>query len=245
MPNRSNTARSTLTPPPSTGRRSSFRPSSFSCRRCPPQQRSTSQSSPSRVTTPGGPAVGGQHVGHRAHGARRAVGHGPQAGRKGVQRLVEHRLGRDLGGFSACGVNCPRGSSGSTRPRCPAGTTPSAGGVALAQDHLGGAPADVDHQPALVGLRQQVRDPLVDQARLFVARHHLDAESPGWPAPCAGNRRGCALRAGSGWPRRAPAACLKPCSRSAKRARQSQPRCMAARLRFLFSSRPLPWRTFP
>jgi len=35
----------------------------------------------------------------------------------------------------------------------------------------------------------------------------------------------------------------KPARRSPKRARQSQPRCMASGVRLRFSSRPLPWRT--
>jgi hypothetical protein len=52
-----------------------------------------------------------------------------------------------------------------------------AGRIALAEDHFGRTPADVHHQPALVGLRQQARNPLVDQAGFFLAGDDLDAEA--------------------------------------------------------------------
>ena len=47
----------------------------------------------------------------------------------------------------------------------------------LAQDQLGGSAADVHHQPALVGLRQQVGHALVDQARFFAAGNHVDGKA--------------------------------------------------------------------
>ena len=47
----------------------------------------------------------------------------------------------------------------------------------LAQDQLGGAAADVHHQPAFVGLRQQVGHALVDQARFLAAGDHVDGKA--------------------------------------------------------------------
>ena len=53
----------------------------------------------------------------------------------------------------------------------------------MTQDQFGGAPADVHHQPALGGLGQQVRHPLVDQARFFASRNHVDRESQNLVGP--------------------------------------------------------------
>ena len=44
----------------------------------------------------------------------------------------------------------------------------------LAQNEFGGAPPDVHHQAALVGLREQAGDALVDQPRFFGAGDDVD-----------------------------------------------------------------------
>ena len=44
----------------------------------------------------------------------------------------------------------------------------------FAQNQLGGAPANVHHQAALVGLGQQSRHALVDQSGLFGAGNHIN-----------------------------------------------------------------------
>ena len=48
---------------------------------------------------------------------------------------------------------------------------------ALADDDLGAAAADVDHQPALIFIRQIVRHARIDQARLFHAGDDFDGET--------------------------------------------------------------------
>ena len=45
------------------------------------------------------------------------------------------------------------------------------------QNQLGGAPADIDYQPPLVRARQEAGRALVDQARFFAARHHVDGHA--------------------------------------------------------------------
>ena len=48
------------------------------------------------------------------------------------------------------------------------------GFVALAQNQLGRAPTDIDHQASFIGLRERMGGPLVDEARLFGARNYAD-----------------------------------------------------------------------
>jgi hypothetical protein len=50
----------------------------------------------------------------------------------------------------------------------------SSGPVVLAEDALGAAAADVDHQPPVLGAGGQVRDAHVDQACLLAAGDHFD-----------------------------------------------------------------------
>ena len=55
---------------------------------------------------------------------------------------------------------------------------------ALSQNHFGRAPANINHQAALVGLRQQMRDTLVNQSGFFTARNHVDGKPQCFlPAP--------------------------------------------------------------
>jgi hypothetical protein len=53
----------------------------------------------------------------------------------------------------------------------------SLGIQAAADDELGGAPADVDHEPGRVRRRQDVRDAEVDEPRFLVAGDHVDREA--------------------------------------------------------------------
>jgi hypothetical protein len=183
MPSRSNTARSTLTPPPITALRSSRMPSMRSLSALPAfSRRSSSQSRPSRVTRPGSAAGRGQHVADRADGAGGAVGHVPLVAGVAGERVVEHGLGRHLGGAEGGGgelafaevFHRPGDAAHAVRLH-------ALGHQGLADDHFGGAPADVDHQPAFavggVGVRQHVRHALVDQAGFFAPRDHVDAEA--------------------------------------------------------------------
>ena len=48
---------------------------------------------------------------------------------------------------------------------------------ALAKDHLGGAATDIDHQPAVVRLRQQVGHALIDQPRFFAASNDINRKT--------------------------------------------------------------------
>ena len=95
--------------------------------------------------------------------------------------------------------------------------------AALAEDHLGGAPADVDHQPRACRRAAGA----TRRRRSAVLPRGPEMTSIGWPsaacARAAGRRRGCAPRAASAWPPRAPAADAKPRSRSAKRRQAVQP----------------------
>jgi len=141
-------------------------------------RRSVSQSRPAAGDQAGGPAVGAQHLGHGTHRARGAVGHVPFGGREGVQRLVDLGLGRHLGGLEGGRGDLTLGevAVGPGHAAQPVGLH-APGLVALAEDHFRRAAADVHHQPALVGLRQQARDALVDQPRFFLARDHLDGKT--------------------------------------------------------------------
>ena len=47
----------------------------------------------------------------------------------------------------------------------------------MAQDQLGGAPANVRHQPALIRLRQHFCHALVDQAGFFAPGNHVDGKA--------------------------------------------------------------------
>ncbi|MPM90734.1 hypothetical protein SDC9_137856 [bioreactor metagenome] len=95
-----------------------------------------------------------QHVAHGAHGAGRSVGHVPGVALIGVERFVEHGLGRHLGGFKGARRELavreiPRGPCHAAHAeRCHGG-----GRELAAQDDFGGAATDVDHQTAFVRLR--------------------------------------------------------------------------------------------
>ena len=120
----------------------------------------------------------GQHVGHRADGAGRAVSHVPFARSVGAQRFVQHGLG---GHFGPCKRGLGELAVGEVLHGPGHTAHPIAfrhvGGEALAQDQLGRAAANVHHQPALVRLRQQVGHALIDQARFFPAGNHVNRKA--------------------------------------------------------------------
>ena len=119
-----------------------------------------------------------QHVADGADGARGAVGHIPAAGPVGVERLVQHRLGGDLGHLERRWGELRVGEV----PHGP-GHAAHAVGLhdlrveTLAQDQLGGASADVHHEAALGGLWQRVRHALVDQPGFFAPGDDVDREA--------------------------------------------------------------------
>ncbi|MNT05903.1 hypothetical protein D3C72_1405480 [compost metagenome] len=127
-------------------------------------------------------AGGSEHVAHRADGAGGAVGHVPLVAGVAGERVVQHGLGRDFGGAKGGGgelafaemLHRPGDAAHAVRLH-------ALGLERVADDHFGGAPADVDDEAALlvgrVGVRQVVRHALVDQAGFFPARDHVDAEA--------------------------------------------------------------------
>jgi hypothetical protein len=123
--------------------------------------------------------------------------------------------------------------TGTTRPRVSCGA---------AEDQLGRAAADVDHQPRLVG-RLQKGHAGIDQAGFLAARDHLDRESPAPPRRAAGRRCGCAPRAASASPPRAPARWCIAVQPRAKRRRQARPRSAASSVSSPLASSPPPRRT--
>jgi hypothetical protein len=121
-----------------------------------------------------GLATGSEHFRHGACRARRAERLLPAAGHEIGHRLFQLGAGCHLGHAEGLGGVAPVGEV--AHRQADAADLEGLGLLGLAaraQDHLGGAAADVDHQPAYVG-GLQVRDAGVDQARLFAARDHLD-----------------------------------------------------------------------
>ena len=56
---------------------------------------------------PGSPTGRSQHVAHCADGARRTIGHVPSIASIGVERFIEHRLGRDFSRVKCVGGELP------------------------------------------------------------------------------------------------------------------------------------------
>ena len=88
--------------------------------------------------------------------------------------------------------------------------------AALAEDHLGGAPADVDDQARRVG-GLQARHAGVDEPRFLAPGDHLDRVAQRRPVRAAGRHCGCAPRAASASPPRAPGAARSRPVAAAKR----------------------------
>ena len=124
-----------------------------------------------------GDAVGGQDLRHRAHRAGRPQGLLPLLAREERERLLQLGACRDLGGAEVLGRVAAFGEV--LQREADAAHGERLGVVrraAHAQDHFGGAPADVDDQARqLAGL--QARDALVDQAGFFAAGDDLDGQA--------------------------------------------------------------------
>ena len=119
-----------------------------------------------------------QHIADSAHGTGRSVGRAPVVGVVGVQRFVQYSRGGNLGHlkgfFAELAIGKVAGGPGNAAH---AKGLHDLGCQALAQDQLGGASTNVDHQAALVAGRQHVGDALVNQARFFAARDHVDGKA--------------------------------------------------------------------
>ncbi len=122
-------------------------------------------------------AVGHQQLRHRSRRARRAERFLPVHRRERFERLFQLGAGGDLRGaerrFAEAAVAEPahRQADAADLERLGAHR-----GAAAAEDHLGGAPADVDDEARPVrGL--QPRDAGVDQPRLLAAGDHLDRQA--------------------------------------------------------------------
>ena len=118
--------------------------------------------------------VGREQLRDRAHGARGAQRLVPVIRCKRPQRFFQLGPRCHLGGTKGLlGVTAVakifhrQADAADAEGFRPPGLPP------LAQDHLGGAPADVDHQARQVG-RLQPCHPGVDQPRLLTPRDHLD-----------------------------------------------------------------------
>src|SRR6218665_2831974 len=174
MSSSSNTARSTLMTPPMTARRSSLSPSMRSrSALCARNMRSCSQFRPARAIWPPPPTP--PPPTNPPPRPRGPVAPLPGLRLEGSQCFIEHRLGRDLGRQKGRGAERAAGKV-ALRP-CDAAHLVGGHGLRaelLAQNQLGGAPADIDDQPPLVRLRQQPGHALVDQPRFFGAGDHVD-----------------------------------------------------------------------
>ncbi len=115
------------------------------------------------------------HVGDRADGAgradrllpvapRKSPDDGLQLGARGKLRLLHGALAHLAVGEKAQAVGDAAHEKAFEPERAIAG----------ADDELGGAAADVHHQPLVLRRRQLVGDAEVDEARLLAARHDLD-----------------------------------------------------------------------
>ena len=119
-------------------------------------------------------AGGGQDLRDRAGRARRAQRLAPVAAREGLQRLLELGAGGDLRGAEAL-----LGEQAVAEIAHRQADAADAEGLGLhrhaarADDQLGRASADVDHQPR-VHRGLQPRHALVDQPRFLAAGDHLD-----------------------------------------------------------------------
>ena len=124
------------------------------------------------------PAGCRQHVAHRSHRAGRAVGHVPGVLLMGVERLIQHRFGGDLGHLKRIGgelalwkvTRRPGNAAHAVRLH-------HRGLHALAQNQFGRSATDVQHQSALVRGWKQLRNALVNQPGFFTARYHIDWEA--------------------------------------------------------------------
>ena len=205
IPSASNSASRMATPPGRTCARSGFSPSSDNRLTCPAERSALSSFlSPTGVMPVLRPPVGAQHLGRRAHGARRADRAAPaevaeasldglQLGARGEHRLL-HALLADLplreealGERDAAHVQAVRLE----------GLEP------LAEDQLRAAAADVHDEPRLEVVGLAVRDAQVDQARLLPTGDDLDRVRRARAAPPRGRPPPSAPGAGCSCPRRA------------------------------------------
>ena len=171
----------TANPPASTGARSGFRPSSLRRLTCPaPIMRLRRRARPSGVMPPAESPLLLQDLGERERGARGA--RTPRATASvevpgdGLDLGARVRLGRAKRGRGerAVGEEALRHADAADLERLqPLGLH------AAADDELGRAAADVDHEPRRGRRRQHVGDAEVDQPRFLVAADDVDRKAEG------------------------------------------------------------------
>ncbi|MNV50174.1 hypothetical protein D3C71_1421680 [compost metagenome] len=114
------------------------------------------------------PPCRGEYISHCACRARRSIRHVPGAGPEGPNGFVQHCFGSNFGSTEGINGEFTVGEI-PLRPR----DAPyperryRLRRVLLAHDELCGAASDVNHQSALIRLRQQSRDPLIDKPGLL------------------------------------------------------------------------------
>ena len=118
----------------------------------------------------GRPTRGRQYIADGANRAGRTIGDIPDARLVGIDRFIKHRFGRNFSHLESA-----RRELAVRKVLHGPGYATDAVGLhracieALAQDHFGGASADVDNQAALIRLGQQMGHTLVNQASFFAA----------------------------------------------------------------------------
>ena len=133
---------------------------------------------PGTADRAGRPPRVGQDVAHRPDRASRAVGHVPAVAPVGLQGFVEHGLGGDLGHLERLRAELPiREVAGRPGNAAHAVRLHLPRLESLAQDQLGGAPADVRHQTPFIGLRQHLRHSEIDQSGFFATGNDVDRKS--------------------------------------------------------------------
>ena len=169
------------TPPGNTGRRSSVTVSRSRSRRLPASaSRCSNRSRPCGVMPLARGIELANAVGDRSHGAGAADGPLPAAALEGRLDGLELEARREPGSLDAF-FREPAIAEVALAQRYASHLQALEHQrlEALADDDLGAAAADVDHQPAAAIVRQVVRDTRVDQPRLFHAGNDFDGKSEG------------------------------------------------------------------